>query len=127
MFQETTHGIRIRATPQFEAEQSDLEGGVFVFSYTIDIFNESNQTIQLISRKWVITDANGKTEEVQGPGVVGEQPVLEPGQNHSYTSFCPLATPIGSMHGTYQMVTREGASFDAVIPTFTLAFPNALN
>jgi len=127
MFEATTQGIRIQATPQFESESSDMEAGVFVFSYKIDIFNEKSETVQLISRHWIITDANGKIEEVQGPGVIGEQPVLKPGQQHSYVSFCPLTTPIGSMHGTYQMVTKEGQAFDVIIPAFTLALPNALN
>lgn len=126
MFEAITRGIRIQATPRFEPEQSDPERGVFVFSYKIDIFNEGRQTVQLKSRHWMITDANGKTEEVQGPGVVGQQPIIEPGQHYTYTSFCPLPTPVGSMRGTYQMATNEGEPFDALIPTFTLALPNAL-
>jgi ApaG protein len=83
--------------------------------------------MQLISRHWIITDANGKVEEVQGPGVVGEQPVLAPGQSFEYTSGCPLTTPFGTMHGTYQMITRTGQRFDAQIPAFTLSEPHALH
>ena len=84
-------------------------------------------TVQLVSRHWVITDGDGKVEHVQGPGVVGEQPVLEPGEAFEYTSFCPLPTPIGSMHGSYQMLTAGGARFDAEIAAFSLAMPTALN
>ena len=83
--------------------------------------------MQLLSRHWVITDGAGQVEHVRGPGVVGEQPVLEPGESFEYTSFCPLPTPIGSMHGTYQMVTAGGSTFDAEIAPFSLAVPTALN
>jgi len=84
-------------------------------------------TVQLLSRHWIITDATGHVEEVRGPGVVGEQPVLGPGQFFEYTSGCPLTTPFGSMHGTYQMTSAEGARFDAVIASFTLSEPHALH
>jgi ApaG protein len=83
--------------------------------------------VQLVSRHWIITDGDGRTEEVQGPGVVGEQPVLQPGESFEYSSFCPLPTKIGSMHGTYQMVTAAGSRFDAEIAPFSLAVPTALN
>lgn len=122
-----TKGIRIQAAPEFVPERSDLENGMFFFSYQIDIRNEGEETVQLISRHWIISDANGRTEEVEGPGVVGEQPVLQPGENFTYTSFCPLSTPIGSMRGTYQMINEAGEPFDVVIPTFTLTLPNLLH
>jgi ApaG protein len=97
------------------------------FLYTVRITNEGEVTAQLISRHWVITDATGHVEEVRGPGVVGEQPVLAPGQSFEYTSGCPLSTPFGSMHGTYQMVAANDERFDAEIAPFTLSEPHALN
>jgi ApaG protein len=99
----------------------------YFFAYRIRIANTGEETVQLVSRHWVITDGEGRVEHVRGPGVVGEQPVLEPGESFEYTSFCPLPTPIGSMHGTYQMVTAGGAAFDAEISPFSLAVPTALN
>ena len=98
-----------------------------MFAYRIRISNEGTETAQLISRHWIITDADGHVEQVQGPGVVGEQPLLGPGSSFEYTSFCPLRTSVGTMHGTYQMVKTNGDGFDAVIAPFTLATPNALN
>jgi len=95
--------------------------------YNIRISNVGSETAQLISREWVITNADGEVERVKGPGVVGEQPVLPPGGSFEYTSYCPLKTPVGAMQGTYQMVTAQGEQFDAVIAPFTLAVPNALN
>ena len=91
------------------------------------ISNVGDETAQLISREWIITNADGEVERVKGPGVVGEQPVLPPGASFDYTSFCELKTPVGSMHGSYQMVTANGDRFDAVIAPFTLAIPHALN
>lgn len=91
------------------------------------ISNVGDETAQLVSREWIITDADGKTERVQGPGVVGEQPVLAPGQMFEYTSFCPLPTPVGTMHGSYQMVTNDGERFDAIIAPFALMAPHAVN
>jgi ApaG protein len=98
-----------------------------MFAYHIRIANSSRETVQLISRHWYITDATGHVEEVRGPGVVGEQPVLGPGEHFDYTSGCPLPTPMGTMHGTYQMVTETGDRFDAAIAPFTLAEPLSLN
>jgi ApaG protein len=95
--------------------------------YTIRITNEGTVTTQLISRHWIITDATGHVEEVKGPGVVGEQPVLGPEQSFEYTSGCPLTTPFGTMHGTYQMVSANGERFDATIAPFTLTEPHAVH
>ena len=91
------------------------------------IENLGERTVRLVSREWIITDADGNVEQVNGPGVVGEQPTLEPGAHFEYTSFCPLTTAIGSMHGTYQMVAANGERFDAEIAPFSLAVPTALN
>ena len=99
----------------------------YFFAYRIRISNVGEETVQLVSRHWIITDGDGRMEEVQGPGVVGEQPVLEPGESFEYSSCCPLPTPIGSMQGTYQMVTSGGSQFDAEIAPFSLAVPTALN
>ena len=98
-----------------------------MFSYTITIQNEGQIPARLLTRHWLITDANGKVQEVRGDGVVGEQPFIQPGQQYEYTSGCLLKTPHGSMHGTYQMVRDDGSSFDAVIAPFSLTLPNALN
>lgn len=108
-------------------EQSDPENNRFVFAYTITIRNTGTVAAQLISRHWIITDANNDTQEVRGDGVVGEQPHLEPGEGFQYTSGTVLDTPIGSMRGSYQMVADDGIHFDAEIPTFTLSRPNALH
>ena len=96
------------------------------FLYTVQISNQGSETVQLLTRHWIITDATGHVEEVKGPGVVGEQPVLGPGQSFEYTSGCPLPTPFGSMRGTYQMVTTGGDRFDVQIAEFTLSEPTAL-
>jgi ApaG protein len=123
----TTDGIRVRVTAMFQADESSPRHNRFVFSYRIRISNEGVETARLISRHWIITDANGTVEEVKGPGVVGNQPVLEPGQSFEYTSYCPLPTSVGTMHGTYTMVRPGGESFEARIAPFTLAAPHALN
>jgi ApaG protein len=123
----TTNGIRVQVRSRYVPEQSSPRQGEFHFAYHITITNIGTETTQLISRHWYITDADGDVQEVRGPGVVGEQPVLEPGATFEYTSFCPLKTNVGTMHGTYQMVTAHGESFDARIAPFTLAVPNALN
>jgi ApaG protein len=122
-----TQGIRIKVRTEYRAERSNPTRKVFFFAYTVRIHNEGPKTVQLISRHWVITDANGHEEEVKGPGVVGEQPVLRPGGSFEYTSGCPLPTEFGTMHGTYQMRGADGAEFDAVIAPFRLAFPHAVN
>ena len=122
-----TRGIRVRVRSRYVAERSRPLMNEYFFAYTIRISNEGRETVQLVSRAWHITDAEGHVEEVRGPGVVGEQPVLAPGEAFEYTSACPLATPFGSMHGTYQMVTEGGARFDAEIAPFELSEPYALN
>ena len=123
----TTRGVRVEVESAYVPERSSPRDLRYFFAYRIRISNRSEETVQLLSRHWVITDGNGQVEHVRGPGVVGEQPVLEPGESFEYTSFCPLPTPIGSMHGTYQMVTAGGTAFDAEIAPFSLAIPHALN
>ncbi len=117
----TTRGVLIEVESRFDPERSDQAGGYYFFTYHIKITNQGDRTVQLISRHWVITDADGQVEEVQGPGVVGEQPVLEPGESFEYTSACPLKTSTGNMRGTYQMVLENGEKFDADIARFELA------
>jgi ApaG protein len=124
---EKRYEIAVSAATRYLPEQSDEDAGRYVFAYTITLRNPGSVSAQLISRHWIITDANGEVEEVDGPGVVGNQPVLEPGQSFEYTSFCPLTTNVGAMHGTYTMVRPGGASFEARIAPFTLAAPYALN
>ncbi|MDP6945381.1 MAG: Co2+/Mg2+ efflux protein ApaG, partial [Myxococcota bacterium] len=111
----------------YVAERSDPSRDYYFFAYRVRIANVGEETVQLISRHWIITDGEDHVEEVQGPGVVGEQPVLEPDQAFEYTSACPLPTRVGTMQGTYQMVLASGEGFDAEIAPFTLAAPNALN
>jgi len=124
----TTRGVRILVRPRFVPEQSDPENGQWLFAYHITIRNQGEQTVQLISRHWVITNGEGKVEEVRGPGVVGYQPVLKPGEEFEYTSGCPLTTPVGTMHGEFNMIVQPtGEKFDAKIEPFRLAVPKALN
>ncbi len=122
-----TRGIRVQVESRYLPERSTPHEGYYFFAYRIRISNEGDEQVQLVSRHWTITDAHGRIEEVRGPGVVGEQPVISPGESFEYTSFCPLPTPIGSMHGSYQMVAASGARFDAEIAPFSLAVPTALN
>src|SRR6201981_879499 len=117
------HKIRVDVETSYLDEQSDPRERRFVFSYTITIRNEGRWPPRLHTRHWVITDANGKVEEVRGDGVVGEQPYLKPGQGFRYSSGAVLETPVGAMQGSYEMVTDEGAHFDAPIPVFRLAMP----
>ncbi len=123
MFTSITRDIQITAIPDFLPERSDPSQDRYVWSYTIEIANLGRERVQLISRHWVIIDANGRKEEVRGPGVVGEQPVLEPGETFRYASGCPLTTPSGLMQGSYRMVTDSGDSFDAEVPAFSLDSP----
>jgi ApaG protein len=124
----TTRGVRIIARPRFVPEQSDPDKSQWLFAYHITIRNEGEQTVQLLSRHWVITNGEGKAEEVRGAGVVGYQPVLKPGEEFQYTSGCPLPTPVGTMHGEFNMVLPDsGEKFDALIDPFRLAVPKALN
>ncbi len=111
----------------FIAEQSDIEQNRYAFSYTITITNTGNVSAQLISRHWVITDATDNVQEVKGLGVVGEQPLLKPGQQFSYTSGTMLTTPMGTMHGSYHLTAEDGTQFDAEIPPFSLAMPRVLH
>lgn len=122
-----TRGVRIAVETQYVPEQSQPREHRYVFAYTIRIANESLSTVQLRSRHWVITDAAGKIEEVRGPGVVGVQPTLAPGQTFEYTSGCVLETPRGSMRGTFQMNVEDGDKFDALIAPFDLGLPYSLN
>ena len=123
----TTRGIRVQVRSQYLPERSTPRENQYLFAYHIRVSNEGDETAQLVSREWIINDADGHVERVNGPGVVGEQPVLGPGDSFEYTSFCPLKTAVGTMQGHYQMVTASGESFDAAIAPFTLAIPYALN
>lgn len=123
----TTRGVRVRVRSAYVPDRSSPEDGYYFFAYRVRITNTASVPVKLISRHWIITDGSGRVEEVEGPGVVGEQPLLTEGQSFEYTSACPLPTPVGSMHGTYQMLTAEGEMFDARVAPFTLAEPNALN
>lgn len=127
MAQEKRYQIAVSATTQYLAEESDETAGRYVFAYTITIRNTGNVTAQLISRHWIITDAQGRVQEVRGLGVVGAQPVLQPGQSHEYSSGTAIATPVGTMRGSYQMVAEDGSRFDAEIPEFTLSVPRVLH
>ena len=122
-----TDGIRVQVRSMYLADRSSPRDSQFFFAYTITISNVGKETAQLLSRHWVITDAEGEVQEVRGDGVVGNQPVLEPGTSFEYTSYCPLKTNVGTMHGSYGMVRPGGQMFDARIAPFTLAVPNALN
>lgn len=122
-----TRGIRIQVRTSYLPERSAPRENAYQFQYDIVISNVGSETARLVSRNWIITNANGDVERVSGGGVVGEYPVLRPGSAFEYTSYCRLATPVGSMHGTYQMMTTGGETFDATIAPFTLAIPNALN
>jgi ApaG protein len=122
-----TNGIRVTVSSVYVPAQSAPKSRRYVFAYTVKISNEGEETTQLKSRHWVITDGNGKVEQVRGPGVVGEQPVLRPGEHFEYTSGCVLETPRGSMEGTYQMVRQDGSEFDAAIAPFALLLPHSLN
>ena len=115
--------IRIEVQTSYLADQSEPSESRYVFSYTITIRNDGAIPAKLLTRHWLITDANGKTQEVRGPGVVGEQPHLKPGQGFRYSSFAVLETPVGAMQGSYQMVGDDGAEFDAPIAPFRLAMP----
>jgi len=121
-----THSIRVDVETAYIDEQSNPKERRFVFSYTITIRNEGTVAARLLTRHWVITDANGKVQEVRGEGVVGEQPHLKPGQGFRYSSGTVLETPVGAMQGSYQMVTDDGARFDAPIAVFRLAMPGIL-
>ncbi|MBP7147617.1 MAG: Co2+/Mg2+ efflux protein ApaG [Acidobacteria bacterium] len=122
-----TDGIRVEVNSFYVPERSDPPRDLYYFAYKVVISNEGGRPAQLVTRHWVITDGNGDVEHVRGPGVVGEQPRLEPGESFEYTSACPLSTSQGSMRGTYQMVRDDGEPFEAEIAPFTLALPHSLN
>ena len=122
-----TRGIRVQVESTYIPERSEPREKYFFFAYRVVIENEGDETAQLLSREWVITDSDGNTEKVIGPGVVGEQPVLQPGGSFEYTSFCPLRTSFGSMHGAYTMKTDSGEIFEARIDPFNLAVPGVVN
>ena len=122
-----THGVRVRVTARYSAEHSQPLRNQWFFLYTVTISNEGTETVQLISRHWIITDASNNVEEVKGLGVIGRQPTLERGESFEYTSSCPLKTPFGSMRGTYQMVTAGGERFDAEIAPFALTEPYTIH
>ena len=119
--------IEIKPVPQFIPEQSDPDDSRYVFAYTITIRNLGELPAQLIARHWIITDANNEVQEVRGLGVVGNQPLLKPGESFEYSSGCSLTTPVGTMKGTYQMVGEDGTRFEAEIPEFVLAIPRVLH
>jgi ApaG protein len=123
----TTRGIRVQVQTSYLAERSSPRDNAYLFAYHIRISNVGSETAQLVSREWIITSSDGEVERVKGPGVVGERPVLTPGGSFEYTSYCPLKTPVGSMHGTFQMVTGDGEKFEAQIGLFTLAVPHSLH
>ena len=127
MENESEKNITVEVETQYMEGQSEPENERYVFSYTITIRNEGGVPAQLLSRHWLITDANGNIQEVKGEGVVGEQPHLKPGEGFQYTSGAMIATPVGSMQGSYQMLTDGGDEFDAEIPAFTLAIPRTLH
>ena len=119
--------ITVTTRTTYVPEQSDAERGRYVFAYTITLKNTGTVVAQLISRHWIITDANNQSQEVRGLGVVGEQPTLRPEQSFEYTSGTAIATPVGTMRGTYQMVGDDGLQFEAAIPEFTLSIPRVLH
>jgi len=122
-----TRSVRVQVAARYSPEHSDPARDLWFFLYTIRIGNEGSEPVQLRSRHWIITDATGRVEEVKGPGVVGRQPHLAPGQSFEYTSGCPLPTPFGTMRGTYSMTTASGREFEAEIAPFTLCEPGSIH
>lgn len=122
-----SHNVKVEVTSNYIEEQSIPEENRFVFSYTVTISNQGSEAAKLLTRHWYITNANNDVQEVFGEGVVGEQPYLRPGEAFEYTSGTIIETPVGSMHGSYQMVADDGTRFDADIPPFSLSVPHALN
>jgi ApaG protein len=122
-YEAETDGIVVRVRPSYLAGQSDPDAGRWVWAYQIEIVNLTGVSVQLLARRWVITDARGHVEEVRGPGVIGEQPTIQPGESYSYASGCPLGTASGSMVGGYAMTDANGREFEAAIPAFSLDVP----
>jgi ApaG protein len=127
MAHEKEYAIDVSAATQYLAEQSDEAADRFVFAYTITLRNTGSVAAQLISRHWIITDAQGLVQEVRGLGVVGAQPLLQPGESYEYTSGASIATAVGTMKGSYQMLATDGTRFEAAIPEFTLSVPRVLH
>lgn len=127
MSEDKQYDVKVEVEPSYLDKESDPEDSRYVFSYTVTIRNVGQVPVRLISRHWIITDANGEEREVHGEGVVGEQPFLDPGKGFRYTSGAMLETPVGSMHGSYEMLTDDGVAFTTEIQPFTLARPNALH
>jgi ApaG protein len=125
MYRATTRNVQVTVMPEYSSERSEPGEDEYFWAYTIEILNLGEEAVQLVSRHWKITDANGRTEEVKGAGVVGKQPVLKQGERFEYTSGVPLKTPSGLMSGTYQMVTEDGDDFNAEVPAFSLDSPSA--
>jgi ApaG protein len=125
--QEKLYTIEVSTATEYLADQSDESAGRFVFSYTITLRNTGNVAAKLISRHWIITDSQGLVQEVRGLGVVGNQPVLDPGESFEYTSGAAIATSVGTMKGSYQMLATDGTRFEATIPEFTLSVPRVLH
>ena len=122
-----TRGVRVEVTPEFLPDQSEPERGLWVHAYHVAVTNQGEQPVRLLGRHWIITNAHGTEEHVRGPGVVGQQPVIAPGETFRYSSGAPLDTAFGAMHGSYQLVTPEGERFDSEVAPFDLAEPYALN
>lgn len=127
MAESRNYEIRVDVATQYLVEQSDAAANRYVFAYTINISNVGNIAAQLVSRHWLITDADGDVQEVRGLGVVGHQPLLQPGEHFEYTSGCALNTPVGTMSGSYQMTAEDGTQFDAPIAEFVLSMPRVLH
>ena len=123
MNSQTTRGIKVTAVPQYRVEESEPEQGRYFWAYTIQLENHSDETVKLLNRHWHIVDGMGRSKDVRGPGVVGEQPVLRPGQAFRYTSGVPLSTPSGIMQGEYEMVLDSGDRFQVAVPAFSLDCP----
>ena len=127
MAESTNYMVSVSVQTRYLADQSDAGLGRFVFAYTVTLQNTGNIPAQLISRHWLITDSGGAVQEVRGLGVVGHQPLLAPGQHFEYTSGCALATPVGTMQGSYQMTAEDGTQFEAIISEFVLSMPRTLH
>jgi len=127
MAQSKKYGITVLPKASYLADQSDPAKDHYVFSYTITITNTGDVAAQIVSRHWIITDAEHRVQEVKGLGVVGQQPLLQPGESFEYTSGASIPTPVGTMHGTYEMRAEDGHAFDATIPPFTLSVPRTLH
>ncbi len=127
MAESKKYAITVSTQVHFVEEHSDIDNDRYVFAYTINITNTGNIAAQLISRHWIITDASDRVQEVRGLGIVGEQPLLQPGESFEYTSGAFINTPFGAMEGTYQIVAEDGTKFDAHIPSFALAMPRVLH